>query len=213
VPPARRPTARRLATAIAAAVPAVADTEPRAPQGVPSSTAAVDPIERLRPATGPMPRRSRARARRAAAAVAAAGVVAVAAGLVGREPHDASAPTPGGVAGDEVREPAPTLAAAPVPRGGLLVGDQRYRIGQPGDEVVLGDWDCDGTATPALLRPTTGEVFVFPRWATTGTLSVAPSARVPGAEALVGRWPRGRCPQLAVRTTTGSHVAVLGRPR
>ena len=41
-----------------------------------------------------------------------------------------------------------------------------FRVGEPGDRVVLGDWDCDGTASPALYRPDTGEVLFASRLAT-----------------------------------------------
>jgi hypothetical protein len=44
-------------------------------------------------------------------------------------------------------------------------GDQqRIALGQPGDQVVLGDWDCDGIDTPALYRATVGEVQYFDAW-------------------------------------------------
>ncbi len=41
----------------------------------------------------------------------------------------------------------------------------RFALGQPGDQAVLGDWACTGRATPALYRPSTGEVFYFTGWA------------------------------------------------
>jgi len=41
-----------------------------------------------------------------------------------------------------------------------------FRVGQVGDRVVLGDWDCDGVASPALYRPDTGEVLFASRLAT-----------------------------------------------
>jgi hypothetical protein len=44
-------------------------------------------------------------------------------------------------------------------------GGDRFALGAEGDVAVLGDWDCDGTATPGLFRPSTGESFVFDRWA------------------------------------------------
>ncbi len=44
-------------------------------------------------------------------------------------------------------------------------GVRRYAFGQPGDQLVLGDWDGDGRATPALYRPSTGETFTFAGWA------------------------------------------------
>ena len=48
---------------------------------------------------------------------------------------------------------------------------RRYTLGEPGDLLVLGDWNCDdvdGADTPALYRPTTGQVFYFLEWAEPG---------------------------------------------
>lgn len=42
----------------------------------------------------------------------------------------------------------------------------RFRLGAPGDLLVVGDWDCDGTSTPAIYRPESGQTFHFDRWAT-----------------------------------------------
>jgi hypothetical protein len=50
-----------------------------------------------------------------------------------------------------------------------------YRIGEPGDAVLLGDWDCDGTDTPGLYRPGTGLVLEFGTWQATGA-GVGPTA-------------------------------------
>jgi hypothetical protein len=44
-------------------------------------------------------------------------------------------------------------------------GVARWTLGEPGDMVTVGDWDCDGDASAALLRPATGDVFVFATWA------------------------------------------------
>jgi hypothetical protein len=49
--------------------------------------------------------------------------------------------------------------------GVLTVAGSRYELGDPGDAIVLGDWDCDGRATAAVVRPVTGEVFLFAGWA------------------------------------------------
>ena len=43
-------------------------------------------------------------------------------------------------------------------------GGRRYGLGAPGDIVVLGDWDCDGIVTPALLQLDDHTVAVFDRW-------------------------------------------------
>lgn len=53
-------------------------------------------------------------------------------------------------------------------RGNILeIEGQRYQLGQRGDTVLVGDWDCDGRDTPALYRPG-GQVFLFDAWAEEG---------------------------------------------
>lgn len=64
----------------------------------------------------------------------------------------------------------------------VTVGTTRYRLGRDGDLVAVGDWDCDGDATAALLRPSTGEVHTFDAWPTGGEPLVATaSGTFPGA--------------------------------
>jgi hypothetical protein len=107
---------------------------------------------------------------------------------------------------DEQGSACPALSRPPVPQGGaVLVGDvdgdgcdtaalwdgkvllvevepdqpaRRYQVGKPGDQLFLGDWDCDGTDTLGLYRPRTGERFLFGSWPV-GTPLAAES--VPGA--------------------------------
>ncbi len=50
----------------------------------------------------------------------------------------------------------------------------RFALGQPGDELLLGGWDCRPGASPALYRPATGQVFYFAAWARWGR-DLAPS--------------------------------------
>lgn len=45
--------------------------------------------------------------------------------------------------------------------GVLTTATGSYRLGQHGDVLVAGDWDGDGTWTPGLYRPATGEAFLF----------------------------------------------------
>jgi hypothetical protein len=45
-----------------------------------------------------------------------------------------------------------------------LPGGRRLQVGEPDDRLLLGDWDCDDVDTPALYRPSTGEVFEFATW-------------------------------------------------
>lgn len=96
---------------------------------------------------------------------------------------------PAPTAGADPARPAPTGTepTASVHQGALLTrAGERFGVGEPGDEAVVGDWDCDGTATPGLVRPATGEVFLFDRWAEPGRpLTVTAALRVAGARALV----------------------------
>lgn len=90
----------------------------------------------------------------------------------------------------------------------VTLGDRRYEVGEPGDIVVVGDWDCDGTDTPALLRPASGGLFVFERWAEGSPMEVTPVRVVADAVGLRGlEEPRG-CDRLVVRRQDGSEVAV-----
>jgi hypothetical protein len=50
----------------------------------------------------------------------------------------------------------------------------------------VADWDCDGRATPALVRAATGEVWVYDRWATAaGPVAARPGPPAPGVPAAV----------------------------
>ena len=46
----------------------------------------------------------------------------------------------------------------------IRVGDVWYSAGRSGDVVAVDHWGCADLATPAVLRPATGEVFVFDQW-------------------------------------------------
>jgi len=68
------------------------------------------------------------------------------------------------VDGDGCDEPL-VLAGNVVEWNGL-----RFSVGEPGDAVLVGDWDCDGVATAAAWREADGVafVFVFDGWAGAG---------------------------------------------
>lgn len=115
--------------------------------------------------------------------------------------------------GAGVAEPTgcPTIRETCVPRGvepqiiGNLVRVENvwYSAGRPGDIVVVGDFDCDGAVTPAVLRTADAALFVFDRWAALGEVVVIPpAALVPGAAALaVDR--EGACDAVVVLDTDG----------
>jgi hypothetical protein len=100
--------------------------------------------------------------------------------------------------------------AGPVSVNGQVVQAEgvRWTLGEPGDLVATGDWDCDGEASPALVRPATGDVFVFPRWAPEGEPVVAdPVASVsPGGVEARARSRADGCDELVVDLPTGEVV-------
>jgi hypothetical protein len=46
---------------------------------------------------------------------------------------------------------------------------RRVRLGELGDRLFLGDWDCDATDTPAVYRWGRGELHYYDDWRITGT--------------------------------------------
>lgn len=87
--------------------------------------------------------------------------------------------------------------------------DRRYIVGRLGDLATVGDWDCDGTATPALLRPSTGEVFLFDAWARPGDdVEVTALDRVDGAVTITSEALGAGCDGVTVMQRDGTRAAV-----
>jgi hypothetical protein len=76
----------------------------------------------------------------------------------------------------------------------------------PADVVVVGDWDCDGVATPAVLRVPSGAIDVVDHWPTNGesTITARRVTVIDGADSAEAR-PRAEpgCATLAVGTPAG----------
>jgi hypothetical protein len=90
---------------------------------------------------------------------------------------------------------------------------RRFAVGEPGDVVAVGDWACTGRPVAAVLRPRTGDVFVFTTWAAPGgTLEAEAVARVPGAVSLRSDVAPSRagppCAGLVAVTTDGTEIPV-----
>lgn len=219
-PPTARPTARRLAAALTEAaprsgrsiirVPQVRSLSPtRAGDGGPS-----DPVASLRLTDAEPTGRSNKRAVLLCALGAAFLLVA---GLRSATPEDPDAAdrrfpgaaTPAGSSTDEAVGPGQETPVIEVDGRVATVDGLAYEIGQPGDQVVIGDWDCDGTPTPAVLRPRSGEVFRFDTWGGGLVVVVEPAARVDDAARLVVE-PNDQCSELWVETAAGGLVSVDG---
>lgn len=220
-PPTRRPTARRLAAAITEAVPDAVPADPRAAArpvepSERSELSEPDPFVALRPAADLPASRPRWPGLVAAVVVVALGGLGVTRGFRANDGVGAAPPT-----GASTTEPTSTLPTTAPPTTGISiaarppavevpvvgVGSLEYRVGQAGDQMTVGDWDGDGEPTPALLRLSTGEVFVFTAWPVDAPITVGPITTVPDAVELLAV-PAGDRDSLVVRHLDGSRTTV-----
>jgi hypothetical protein len=114
--------------------------------------------------------------------------------------------------------PPPTTTVEPPSISDLQTGDgprldhagRRYVVGREGDIVVVGDWNCDGDETPAVLRPATGEIAVFDRWPEIdGSISSPAAWNIESARDLVAQSDSG-CDRLRVHMADGSRLLNSG---
>lgn len=182
-----------------------------------------EPLVSLRSVLGTQGRRSWRGSVDGRALRVALAVVVIAAGiLVGAGVGRATPPPPprGRVSAADVTAPAPsrgapattssTVAVRLWPAPDLRVDgrhvatdDGRWEVGAEGDVVVVGDWDCDRLATPAVLRPTTGEVAVFDRWADE---EPEPARAVATLAGVTEVRTTERCGELLARGPAGEHL-------
>jgi eukaryotic-like serine/threonine-protein kinase len=100
------------------------------------------------------------------------------------------------------------------PGGVLTTVSGRYRFGSPADAVVLGRWTCTAQAFPAILRPSTGQLWVFDAWARPGAqVASRLVAVVSDGRSLRVVPDRPGCDGLAVLTGRGRVVVVDPRTR
>jgi hypothetical protein len=165
--------------------------------------------------------------------LAAVGAVAVAAMALGADPGTAAGgDVPSAIAAAEDQPSAsstagaaptsaPTTASLPSSTDDVVAADGlvrtaagTFRVGRPGDRAATGDWDCDGRPTLLLLRPDTGEVFHFDRWASADRPAIATTIRVvAGASELVATPTTEGCLHPTVLTDDGLQVDPFsGRP-
>ena len=128
-------------------------------------------------------------------------VLAAAAGVVGLAALGWGAIT---LAADPARPSLQPAAASPV----VTVDGRAYRIGRPGDQVRIGAWGCRA-ARAVVLRPATGQVFVFQGWARAGHDLVArPVVQVAVGSHLVAGPPDHGCPSVSATTPDGATTAL-----
>lgn len=134
---------------------------------------------------------------------------------------DAPRPTPsptvttaGSIGVDDAALAAPTASATPS-HGEVPIVDVEgvaYEVGLAGDVAAAAHWRCERATDVLLLRPATGELFLFadpPRSTTTPT--ALPFETVPGAVAIEPTEPDAPCPSPVVVLGDGT-VRPVGVP-
>lgn len=160
---------------------------------------------------------TRARRRGRAGAAAALAALALGAGaLTAGQDGGGSPPTgPGRAACPASEAPAADVDGDGCPErlavdgNRVSAGDATWEVGEPGDVVAVGDWDCDGAATSAVLRPATGDVFLFGGWTPDADpVTVTPARSVPGGVALRVDPGKDGCDALVVEAADGAATVV-----
>ena len=90
---------------------------------------------------------------------------------------------------------------------------EEIQLGAVGDQLVLGDWDCDGADTPALYQAASGVVHYFDVWPSVEQQSYPPSGTeqvaVGGTASLAAGEDDG-CDRVAVDGVVGEAGAGAG---
>jgi hypothetical protein len=101
--------------------------------------------------------------------------------------------------------PSSTLTPAPV----VELAHQRYEVGVPGDQASVAPWRCDGQPRVVLLRPATGELFLFDTAPQPdGDTVASPFTTVDGATGLAPVDQGDPCPPLVVLRADRSAVPI-----
>jgi hypothetical protein len=198
-----RPSAAALASALADLVPDAA---------LPSELG--QQLERLRASAATVePRPRRGRVVGATLLVGALSVLAfgtVAFGTVVTSAPAAPDPVPVAVTTAPSATNAPSSTDAPM----VDLAGHRYEIGRPGDRAHVGHWRCDTDQQVILVRPTTGELFLFDDAPPGGEQrTVTAFAKVLGATDARPVGVDDSCPTLMVERADGqvTPLALPGR--
>ncbi len=121
-------------------------------------------------------------------------------------PPPATAP-PSSTSAINTRQTTETTSLVTTP-GDLVIehAGRRYGLGAAGDLAIVGDWNCDGVRTPALLQRSTGIVAVFDSWPEAGRrLRPRFTVITPDAESIIADLIDG-CEVVRARGPYGSTI-------
>lgn len=161
----------------------------------PSAAALASALADLAPeATAVRPRRRRWSTVGITVLAGAAGVAAIGTSVIGAS------------AGPDATRSTTTIAtraAAPT----VELAGRRYEVGRAGDRAHVAHWRCDGDRQVILVRPTTGEVFLFDDVPAAGEERAVPAfVEIPGATDARAVGADDPCPSLVVEQDDGQAV-------
>jgi parallel beta-helix repeat protein len=93
---------------------------------------------------------------------------------------------------------------------GSDAGVVSFQFGNPGDQPLMGDWDCDGVATPGVFRTSSARIYLSNQL-TTGTASITYLFGIPGDVALAGDFNNDGCDTVSVYRPSIARVYVNNR--
>lgn len=82
-----------------------------------------------------------------------------------------------------------------------------FFFGMPGDVPLVGDWDCDGIASPGMFRPSTGYAYLS-NINETGVAEIEYFFGVGGDIPLAGDWDGDGCDTLSIYRPSESRVYI-----
>ena len=89
----------------------------------------------------------------------------------------------------------------------ISTDDGRWSLGETGDFVLVGDWDCDGTAAPGLVRKNSGSVYFFEGWSPPSVPLLAHPVATVGEP--IDAEPLEGCGGIRVSTPTGPVIVTV----
>lgn len=89
----------------------------------------------------------------------------------------------------------------------ISTNDGRWSLGETGDFVLVGDWDCDGIAAPGLVRQSSGSVYFFEGWSPPSVPLLAHPVATVGEPMDVE--PLEGCGGIRVSTPTGPVIVTV----
>lgn len=99
------------------------------------------------------------------------------------------------------------MATAPI----LEHGGNQFRLGEPGDIALVGDWHCTGKPIPAVIRPRTREIFIFDEWASASSPLVvdATTQLPPEVDPTTATADPNQCGTMLLARREGAAIALV----